>query len=365
MNKITINENQRGLLFRNGCYKKLLTPGRYRLMHGSVIEIAELTQPLTSLSADDATLLADPVIARQTVTADVPDRQLWLHYVNDRFTEVLSKGRHIFWNIHDAHTFTPVDVSTPEIAPDFPTDLFAEMPPHLYQRIEVEPFTRALLFFDRRFIRLLEPGVYRFWNMGVKVNAQPVDTRLIQQVVPGQELLTRDKVTLRVTLTVTYRVTDPVKVFTEVDDYQNHLYTAAQLALRDFVGQYALDELLESKERMSAFVLEQLRGRQKELFIEIREAGVRDVILPGEIRDIMNAVLTAEKKAQANVITRREEVASTRSLLNTAKLMEENPTLCKLKELEYVERICQNVGSINLTGSGDLLGQLAAVLKGA
>ena len=97
------------------------------------------------------------------------------------------------------------------------------------------------------------------------------------------------------------------------------------------------------------------------LYAEICEAGVKDIILPGEIRDIMNTVLVAEKRAQANVVTRREEVASTRSLLNTARLMEENPTLYKLKELEYVEKICERVGSISLSG-GDIVGQLKEIL---
>ena len=83
--------------------------------------------------------------------------------------------------------------------------------------------------------------------------------------------------------------------------------------------------------------------------------------LEGEIRDIMNTVLVAEKRAQANVVTRREEVASTRSLLNTARLMEENPTLYKLKELEYIEKICERVGNISLSG-GDFVEQLKDVL---
>jgi len=97
--------------------------------------------------------------------------------------------------------------------------------------------------------------------------------------------------------------------------------------------------------------------------VEIKDAGVKDIILPGEIREIMNTVLVAEKRAQANVITRREEVASTRSLLNTAKLMEENQTLYKLKEMEYIERICENVGNINLNSNGDILTQFAALLR--
>ena len=115
---------------------------------------------------------------------------------------------------------------------------------------------------------------------------------------------------------------------------------------------------------MTAFVFERLKSKEKELFVEFRDAGVKDIILPGEIRDIMNTVLIAEKRAQANVITRREEVASTRSLLNTAKLMDENKTLYKLKELEYVERICENVGNINIGSGSDVLTQLTSILHG-
>ena len=115
---------------------------------------------------------------------------------------------------------------------------------------------------------------------------------------------------------------------------------------------------------MSKFVFEKLKSRENDFFVNIVDAGVKDIILPGEIRDIMNTVLVAEKRAQANVITRREEVASTRSLLNTAKLMDENKTLYKLKELEYVERICENVGSISLNGNSNILAQLTQVLNG-
>ena len=93
--------------------------------------------------------------------------------------------------------------------------------------------------------------------------------------------------------------------------------------------------------------------------MEVVDAGIKDIILPGEIREIMNTVLLAEKKAQANVITRREEVASTRSLLNTARLMEENRTLMRLKEMEYLEKICDKVGNITLNGGKSVLEQLS------
>jgi hypothetical protein len=104
-----------------------------------------------------------------------------------------------------------------------------------------------------------------------------------------------------------------------------------------------------------------LKDKEQDYGAEFLFAGVKDIILPGEIKDILNTVLIAEKKALANVITRREETASTRSLLNTAKLMDENHTLYRLKELEFMEKICDNIGNISLNGGG-LLEQLNSLL---
>ena len=128
------------------------------------------------------------------------------------------------------------------------------------------------------------------------------------------------------------------------------------------MGQFRLDELLADKEAIGNVLKERLLEVQGDYCVEVLDVGIKDIILPGEIRDIMNTVLVAEKKAQANVIMRREEVASTRSLLNTAKLMEENPVLYRLKEFEYLERICDKVGSISVNGGGNLLEQLAGMV---
>lgn len=127
---------------------------------------------------------------------------------------------------------------------------------------------------------------------------------------------------------------------------------------RKHIEQFRLDELLEQKSDIADALLEKLRSEQNRLFVEFREAGIKDIILPGEIRSIMNTVLVAEKTAQANVISRREEVASARSLLNTAKLLDENETLRRLNELEYLECICDKVGNISVSNGGGLLAQL-------
>ena len=136
-----------------------------------------------------------------------------------------------------------------------------------------------------------------------------------------------------------------------------------QLALRAFVGNYTLDELLERKENIAAAILESTKTQVTKLGVKVLNCGIRDIILAGDMKEIMNQVLIAQKKAQANTITRREETASTRSLLNTAKLMEENTMLCKLKEMEYVEKIADKIGEITVSGNDGVLGQLKDIFS--
>lgn len=365
MKKIIINENQRGFLFKNGKFEKLLGAGKYHLFSADKqIEVVSVEDQLSSASCDLDTLLSNPEVSQSVSVAEVPDQRLALHFTNGKFSGILKPGKYAFWNAGKSHTFQMTDTSTPEVAPDVPTYIFGKILPSLYTRVEVAEYQRGRLYFDQKLVKVLEPGTYYFWKTNVRVDTALVDTRLTQYDVSGQEILTADKVSLRINFVLTYRVTDIEKIITEIDDYEQQMHVAAQLALREYVGKHKLDEILENKDEMSKFVFQQLKEKEKNFFVEITDGGVKDIILPGEIRQIMNSVLVAEKKAQANVITRREEVASTRSLLNTAKLMDENQTLYRLKELELIERICGNVGNINLSGNSDLLTQLTALLQG-
>lgn len=84
-------------------------------------------------------------------------------------------------------------------------------------------------------------------------------------------------------------------------------------------------------------------------------AGIKDVILTGDMKETMNQVLVAEIKAQTNNIMRRVETAAKRCSLNTAKLIEENVMLWKLKEMEYMEKITKKIGEITISGSGNIM----------
>lgn len=107
------------------------------------------------------------------------------------------------------------------------------------------------------------------------------------------------------------------------------------------------------KASLDADIFGYVRGRLTELGIEVLGVGVKDVILPGEMKEILNSVVQAEKAAQANVIRRREEANATRSLLNTARLIEESPVLMRLKELEALEKVTEKIDRLTVFGGLD------------
>ncbi|MCB0331646.1 MAG: hypothetical protein KDD70_18370, partial [Bdellovibrionales bacterium] len=107
--------------------------------------------------------------------------------------------------------------------------------------------------------------------------------------------------------------------------------------------------------------LEYIREKVEQFGIEVQNVGAKDIILPGEMKTILNQVVEAEKEAQANAIKRREETGATRSLHNTAKMMENNPTLLRLKELEVLEKVTEKIDS--MTVFGGLEGVLKDLVK--
>jgi len=363
--KTIINEFERGLLFENGCYIKTLTPGKYVFFSkAKKVIVCDTNKEFTIKGYSLTTFEDDAVIKSSLDSVDVPDESIALHYINGKFAGCLKSGRYAFWNVFDKHEFKIYSIKNPEVPAEIPEYILNSMPSNIIIRVEVPQYQKALLYINKKFFKLLDEGAYYFWNNGSKIESNLVDTRLLQMDIAGQEMLTLDKVSVRVNFVCHYKISDYIKVFTEIENYKEQMHVTTQLALRDYIGRYRLDEILENKEQITQDTFEKLKEKENELFIKVFDAGIKDIILPGEIRDIMNTVLIAEKKAQANVITRREEVASTRSLLNTAKLMDENQTLYRLKELEYIEKICDNVGSITVNGGSDLLSQLTTIMKG-
>jgi regulator of protease activity HflC (stomatin/prohibitin superfamily) len=166
-----------------------------------------------------------------------------------------------------------------------------------------------------------------------------VDLREATLDVQGQEIMSADKVTLRLNAVATYRVADPRKAVCTADDFKQALYREAQLVLRAVVSARELDQLLADKEAVASEAAALLAPHAEALGIEVSALGIRDLILPGDMKELMNKVIEAKKAAEANLITRREETAALRSQANTAKLLTESPTLMRLRELEVLEKV--------------------------
>jgi len=207
------------------------------------------------------------------------------------------------------------------------------------ETINVEAGFVALLFVNGRLRDTLAPGGHAYWRGLGRVKALHVDLREQVADVAGQEIMTADKVTLRLNAVVTFRVVDPQRAVAEVGDHVQALYRQAQLALREVIGTRELDALLADREAVASELVGTLRARVERLGLHVDTVGIRDLILPGEMKELLNKVTEARKAAEAALITRREETAAMRSQANTARIFESNPTLMRLKELEVLERV--------------------------
>ncbi|TCZ73087.1 slipin family protein [Flaviaesturariibacter aridisoli] len=361
MKKVRIAAVQAALVFRHGVYQRLLTEGVYWLWGADTAQVFDRGQPFVP-GMELNLLLAHEDLARELEVVEVAGHEIVLQYSDGVLNTVLTPGRYAFWKGVLRYDFVRADLSKIAITePIDRTTLGHRLVAPFVRSYTVEAFERAVLLVDGKYAGLLDSGTYQWWKNAITIQVAKVDTRLQQLELSGQEILTRDKAMLRINAFAQYGVTDVEKALLHNKEHERQLYVQVQLALREYIGGYSLDELLEKRADLVESVLRSVQTAAATLGVEVRHFGIRDIILPGDVKEILNSMLLAEKKAQANSIMRREETASTRSLLNTAKLMEENSMLFKLKELEYVEKIADRIGSLSVSGNSQLLEQLKAL----
>lgn len=208
----------------------------------------------------------------------------------------------------------------------------------------------GLLYINQQFTQTYSAGEYAWWTLGSKIDMLTIDLRLQNMDVSGQEILTKDRVSIRLNLLATWQITDAEKLILQVKNYNDYLYREMQLALRTVVATKTLDELLADKNLLNDEIKHIVLPIAAEQGIAVHSVGVKDVILPGDMKDILSQVVAAQKQAEANNIKLREETQSTRSLHNTAKMMENNPMLLRLKELEALEKITTRINQLNVYG---------------
>jgi len=361
MNKVRINQGNVAVVSRKGDYSRLLKAGVHWLRWSESYALHDLTAIYTSGKLFDLRL-RNMEYAQQVEMIEVKEGQIAIIEQHGLFHKVLEAGRYFYYKGLAEYKISYVDITSTFRIIGWSTEVLNKTDLVALQRVyAVEPYEKGVLVIDGQFSSLLDKGIHRFWKNASVIQVFKADMRQKAQEVNGQEILTKDKAAIRINFSTHFHITDVQKALMENKDHEKQLYVLTQLALRSYVGSLTLDELLENKDSVSDYVVGRLKTEISDLGISVDHCGIKDIILPGEMKEIMNQVMIAQKQAQANTITRREETASTRSLLNTAKLMEDNQMLYKLKEMEYLEKIADKVGEITVSGNGQVLEQMKQI----
>lgn len=361
--RVTLMETERMLVLEKGRFDAILGPGEHRLRRRDTVREVHNLDRLRFVSPYDRALFRErPDLAATHLTEMRAGQAEVLVVLHDGRPHAVIKpeGRAVFWTeagpwAVERHAVGETLSLNAKLAKRLVTaGLVAE-----FSATEVAEGHVGILTVEGVNRGQLEPGTHAFWKLGRHVAVKQVDTRWRVHDVTGHEILTRDRVTIRVNLTAAFRVTDPERAVSAVKDFDEALHRALALAFRKTLGALTLDRLLAEKVSVDAEAAETVRAEMAGIGIELGEIALKDVILPGEMRDILNRVVAAEKEAEANVIRRREETNATRSLLNTAKVMAENPVMLRLKELEALEAIAGKVERLTVhNGTGGLMNDL-------
>ncbi|HIA4031433.1 TPA: slipin family protein [Escherichia coli] len=361
--KISVRKDQLALLSRNGDYYKVLPAGEHLLPWLNTPEVLLITldgSEVPDVLADYLRRFQPDWVERYCVVADLSETEAGALYMDGILLEILPPStRRLYWRVEDDLTLVRMNTQQVQVQTEVmnavlqPRRKGAVKGRDAILTVQVPAWHVGVLKIDGETQTLLPPGLTAYWKINHLVEAEVVDTRLQVLEVSGQEILTKDKVNLRINLAANWRYSDVLLAFSQLTKPIDHLYRELQFALREAVGTRTLDELLEDKQVIDDVVSEQVKSRMLPFGMEIASLGVKDIVLPGDMKNILAQLVEAEKSAQANVIRRREETAATRSLLNTAKVMENNPVALRLKELETLERVAERIDNISVFGGLD------------
>lgn len=362
VNQVQVANDERVLVFRDRQFQRVLAPGCHRIVSlpnrfsFDVLTIGKdgIRHPQLDV------LLKEDAFLQEVEVRRMAEDEVGVVYVDGELVQVLEPGeRLVTWK----------DLLEVQIR-SFPLAALAPVPEPMLSQLVRAGLDRCgrgsrlvhalvpdghlgLLFDNGRLVQTLKAGRYGYWAFSRDIKIQLYDLRLQMLEVAGQEILTKDRVSLRINLNAVYQLADVEQAAGRLTDVADYIYKRLQLSLREVVGTRTLDELLADKSLVSEVIFADCHDALAGYGIALERVGVKDIILPGEMKEILNQVVQAQKAAEANLIQRREETAATRSLSNTAKMMDNNPTLLRLKELETLEKVADRIDRISVYGGLD------------
>ena len=343
--RIKIHSYEKGFHFRNGEFIGLMETGKYWFLNPFVKdEVAVSDMREAWITHGDLDLIVkDGSLDDKAEVFDLNDYERALVWIDGRFNAVLRNGQYAIWTQFRKVKVEIVDARTIQfVHQDLTSIMNHPMAKQYLDEFVVKDDHAGVLFINGEYIETLKAGRYAFWKGVHNVQIYQVDLSEQSLDISGQDIMTLDKVTLRINAVLAYTVIDAEKAVRCSANVQQGLYREAQLALRAIVGGRELDDILSDKTSVAEELNEKLTKRCEMFGFKLSSLGIRDIILPGDMKELLNKVTEAKKAAEANLIARREETAAMRSQANTAKLLENNPVLMRLRELEVLEKISTN-----------------------
>jgi regulator of protease activity HflC (stomatin/prohibitin superfamily) len=341
--ELRLQLNERAVVFREGEPVRALGPGKHRIDRKleELKPIFDTDIPLFEARPEVRAVL--PAEWFREVTVGAHERAVLFR--EGRPVQALKPGIHRHWTVDPT-----VHVEVFPVAQPPPNDArVLNLLKDEVVQVLIGQHQRGLLFVEGRLARVLEPGRHLAWNTPESpATVSTVDMRHQTLNIQGQELMTQDKVSLRLSVIAEWSPKDPALVQRVAADPGAAIYTLVQLALREFVAGVTLDELLSGRDALTRFLEARVVPEAEPLGARVHRVGLKDILLPGEMKVLFNRVIEAEKQAQVDAIRRREDAAHLRNQANAAQLMLERPAMLRLKELEALEKIAGRIGELKV-----------------
>ena len=342
-----IQEGQRALVYENGVLARFLGPGKHRV-HRWFTEVDVRHVPAGQRVTELQPGMERVLPAEDARMLEVAAHEIGLISYRGKPLQVVGPGEWVLWQFTGRVDAQLVDLRS--LRAEVPSRFWALASGFIRTQV-VRPWQRAVVFADGELAEVLAEGSYVLSNYDRSLDVVLLDMREQELQVVGQELITADKATLRLNVLFKYRIEEAVAAVSGTTSLHDALYAEVQLAARTAIAGVTVDQLLEKRVELASTMVADVAERVSAWGVRAVRLDIKDVVLPGDMKLLLNQVIEAEKRAAAQNILRREETAATRSLANTAKLLESNPVLLRLKELELYKEMAERIPNLSVVVS--------------
>lgn len=219
----------------------------------------------------------------------------------------------------------------------------------LIKTITIFQYERGIKFHKGKFKEVVGPGKYTYFTSTTHLEIFDMRPAILQ--LNGQELLTADNVSVKISLAVKYQILDPQALISEYQNFHDYLYMSAQFKLREVISSIEMDDLLKSRQKINDAVKNLLLEDKSLVGFSIHSVDLKDIMFSAELKKVYSEVLKAKKEALSLLEKARGESATLRSLANTAKMLENNPELAQLRLIQTIEASQGNTFIIDILNS--------------